>query len=573
MTALAVGQVMMWNGSLWVNAELAETAVVSAQYDVRRFGVFTADSAAAAATNRATINTAIVAANAASVALTGPLEVLIPGGFYYISGTITVLSGVTLRGAGMGKTILRMPASAYTNTVMQTYDATSVAISCNGQTSSPYAPTLNITLCDFSVESDTDDGRVLYPVLARNSRRLHIHHVEISQIPCGNCITLDSVSVGWIHHCYLHDCTSSSANSLQLTGIETDNNRINSVNCNALDIHDNTIVALTFTGAAFPGSQNMQTDGINLGLGSNHQINVHDNYIANVGEGIDNFSSNCTIHSNTLVDCNNVGIKHIHGASYNHVYGNTIARPGLAGLYMGGSVAAASDWNYFHDNSIHDVGGNGDVWASNTPAGILIDATALAFACNNNTFARNKITGGASNMDYAIRHEEGTGNRFYDNEAESWTIAYSSIAGGSATIQNAKKALVRASRNTDQSTSAGVATLVNFANEEIDTQSEYDTGTFTYTASCHRRIRVLARVRVGTGGAGENNQLRIRKNGTTRAESTEWSGGATESFSVEDVFEVVKGDTVDIQFFQNNGTRAIKGGAEQTYLTIEEVAC
>jgi len=508
---------------------------------------------------------------AIDAAAAGGGVVFFPPGTYKITSTLTVPSNVTLQGAGMGLTTIYMPSANFTNTTAATYGATSVAINCSGQTGAPFTANVDITLRDFTVESQVSDGRHLYPILARNVSNLRIHHVEVTGIPAGNLITLDSViGASAIHDCYLHDCTSSSANSVQLTGIETDNNRINSVNCKAIDIHDNTIVNLTFTGAAFPGSQNMQTDGINTGLGSAHGLTIHDNYIKNLGEGIDIFSSECTVHSNELVDCNNVGVKLIHGASRNHVFGNTIMRPGLAGLYMGSSDTGASDNNYCHDNLIHDVDA-GNVWASNTPSGILLDISgAHAFKVNNNTFRDNKITGGSANMDYAIRQDDGTNNRFYGNEAESWTVAYSSVAAGTATITNAKRTLVRAGLNATEATAAGVEEIVPFDTEEVDTQGEFSSSTFT--ASSHRRISVEAAVYCSTGGAGENWILRIKKNGTLRTESSQWAGGAGQQFVIQDAFGVVPGDTVAVYVYQNNGARNIGGSPVGTYLTIEEVA-
>lgn len=549
-------------------------AVPVSAADPGLYGALVPNSAAAAVANAAAINAAIVAANAASVALTGPIELLLPAGKYWISTTLLMLSNVTLRGAGMGKTTLYMPAASFTNTVQNTFSATSVAISALGALGGGFAPATNISLCDFTIESQVSDGRYLYPIVARNVVGLDIARVEIFGIPAGDLIACDSIVRGEVHSCYLHDCTSAVVTSLQTTGIETDGNRVNAVNCRNVKIYDNTIESLTMTGAAFPGGQNMQTDGITLGLGSAHGVLVFSNYIKNVGEGIDCWSSECAIFGNELVDCNNVGIKLIHGASRNHIYGNTIVRPGLAGLYMGSSNTAASNENYLHDNLIHDVSGNGPVWAAGSRAGIRLDINgAHAFKVNNNTFRDNKITGGVTNpSDYAIRADDGTGNRFYDNEAETWTVAYSSAPLGTPTIVNAKKTLVRAGLNAVEATAAGVEKIVQFETEEADTQAEFDPTTFTYTANSHRRLSVKASVQCATGAAGENWQLRIKKNGAVRAQSSQWSGGAVEQFAIADAFGVVPGDTVAVFVFQNNGARNIGGSVTTSYLMIEEVA-
>jgi parallel beta-helix repeat protein len=87
-TPLRVGQVMMWNGSLWANAEIGEAAGF---YDVRQYGDLTADSAAAATENTAAIQSAIDECAAA-----GGGTVLVPAGAYYTNAKVLVKSNVTL---------------------------------------------------------------------------------------------------------------------------------------------------------------------------------------------------------------------------------------------------------------------------------------------------------------------------------------------------------------------------------------------------------------------------------------------------------------------------------------------
>jgi hypothetical protein len=551
--------------------------------DPRHYGSLVSNDNGTGAANVATINAAIVAANAASVALTGPCEVLLPAGLFYIAGTIAVLSSVTLRGAGMGKTTLYMPAASYTNTVMGTFGATSTAIECAGQTDSPYTPAEHVTLCDFTVESQATDGRCLYPIRARNIERANVRRVEIFGVPTGSLISFDSVVGGEIAGCYLHDCTTAVTTytgSAQTTAIQTDDNRINLLACKGLHIHHNHIEDITMSGDALP-SANMQTDGINLGQAVNppqHGHNIHDNYVRNVGEGVDCFSSECNIHDNTLEDCFNVGVKLIHGARRNKVHGNIITRPGLAGLYLGGSnylnddVTGAVEDNDLYGNTIHDVNPNGD-WDGLNPAGIRIDWTAQTYTPNNNTFSKNKITGGASTMVYAIRQDGGTDNRYYDNEAEAWITAYSSVAAGTATIINAKKAFVRASVGSDEDFAVNTEELVPYNTEQLDTQSEWNATNKEYTANSHRRLRVEARI-YSAAGPGDTYQLRLKKNGTTVADSVQVmpTGASATPFVVSDIVSVVPGDILKVMFEQNGGTRTVIGNATRSYITIEEVA-
>lgn len=516
-----------------------------------------------------TNDTAAIQAALNAAAAAGGGVVYMPPGTYKITTTLTVSSNVKLQGAGKSLTTIYMPAANFTNTAFGVggYGATSVAIDCSGQTGSPYTPTVSITLCDFTIESEVSDGRHLYPILVRNSQVLKILDVEVFGIPAGNLITLDSVVIGEITGCQLHDCTSSNAGSQQLTGIETDNNRVNSVNCVSLHIHHNTIVNLQFSGAALP-TPAMQTDGINTGVGSSHGHIIHDNYISDVGEGIDCFSSECTIHSNELIDCYVFGLKLIHGASRNHIYGNTIMRPGQAGLYAAGASTNATADNYWHHNLIHDVDANGIWGASASPAGIFVDVGA-AFKVDNNTFRNNRITGGTSTMEYGIVVAEGDGNRFFDTEVEAWTTLYASDAGTNTVISNAKKTLVRASVGSLQATTSGNTVTVDYDVEQIDTQGEFDTTTNVFTATSHRRLRVYAQVLTSALSA---NTLSIRKNSTTAAVS--FLGVNARMAQVVETLTVVPGDTIDVRFTQSTGNIDISNaGPEWSFMTIEEVSC
>jgi hypothetical protein len=144
---------------------------------------------------------------------------------------------------------------------------------------------------------------------------------------------------------------------------------------------------------------------------------------------------------------------------------------------------------------------------------------------------------------------------------------------GSSHASTDTKTLVRVGMANDQETAAGVPELVEFDTEEVDSQSEFNAGTFTYTATSPRKLRVRATVRTAPGGSGEGYLLRIRKNTTARAETSNYSASANpETFSVEDTFSVNTGDTIDVQVSQGNGTRSLNGGVANTYLVIEELA-
>lgn len=552
----------------WYNGVLYHVTGDAVVGTVRPIGIVPNDPSAAVA-NTVAITAAIAAANAASVALTGSVEVLLPAGKIWIHSTSPILSNVTLRGAGMGKTTLYMPASSFTNTTWNTRNGTSLALDASGMLSSPFTPARNIKICDLTIESEVSDGRVLYGIRASNVVNLEIDRVEVLGMPVGNAIELNSIlGSSSVHHCHVHDCGTAVTTygaQPQMTGVEVDNNKVDGNPSRGIDIHDNSFIDIMFSGSAL-STYGAQTDGINNGgIG----LRIHDNYVRNVGEGIDLLeATDCNVTGNILVDCYHAGIKLIHGASRNNVGHNTILRPGRSGVSLSG-VSAPSNDNYIHDNTIHDVNVS-TVWDALSNAALHI-ISGGGIEANDNTFRDNKVTGG-SNMDYAVRVEGGIGNRFYDTEAESWLVLYSSVSAGTAVITNAKKTQVRVGLGATEPTASGVEEIVPWDTEETDTQNEFDTASRTYTANSHRRLSVRAAVRCSPSAAGEQWVLRIKKNGTTRAEGFYFSAGNIEQFVVQDSFFVVPGDTVAVFVLQSVGARNIGGSALSSYLTIEEIA-
>jgi hypothetical protein len=515
-----------------------------------------------------TDDTAAIQAAATAALAAGKGVVFCPAGRYKFTSTLTFGSGVTLLGAGIGKTVLYAPAASFSNTTIGTRGATSLAIEASGLRTAPYTQASNITLRDFTLEFEVSDGRCLYGIRCDNVLNPIIDSVEIFGLPVGNLVELNSVSGGAVRRCYLHDCgtaLTTYGSQPQLSGIEVDNNKINSVISVGTEFHNNHVEDVMLTGSAL-GTYGAQSDGINLQNGTG--LRVHHNYMKNVGEGVDTFASDGAIHDNELVDCFHAGVKMIHGASRNNVHNNVITRPGRSGISLSG-VTAATEYNYIHDNTIHAVNNSTEYDAISNAA--LHTISGGGIEANNNTFRNNKVTGGI-NMDYAVRNEAGTGNRYYDTEAESWLVAYSSVSGGTATIVNAKKTFVRASVGTNQDFASGVAATVDYDTEQSDTQSEWDTAAATYTANSHRLLRVYACVRI-TSTITDTDVLRIMHNGSPVSyRNIVTANSEIFLFEITDVLSVVPGDTISILLEVNGGTRTVSGASSQSYVTISEVA-
>jgi hypothetical protein len=133
--------------------------------------------------------------------------------------------------------------------------------------------------------------------------------------------------------------------------------------------------------------------------------------------------------------------------------------------------------------------------------------------------------------------------------------------------------MVRAYLSSDQTVSAGATETVEFNTENFDTNGEYNTGTYTYTAKGKRLLRVKAQVRVASVNA-ETYVLNIRKNATNVSESAvDVTANADLVMSVDDLVDVVAGDTINILFRNTDASdRLLTGATRFTYLTIEEVS-
>lgn len=499
--------------------------------------------------------------------------VLAPKKTYQINRWVKIPSNSGIVSDGTGR--IYMPASAFNNTTSGALTSNSVGIDVSGEISGGFTANEDIILSGFKLESEVSDGRYLNGIVARNVRRLVIDSVELFGFPVAKLIKLDSiVGGGIVRNCFLRDCTTNvdySPQSVQMTGIDIDNDRVNGVASEGLIVTKNQIRDLTFGPVAI-AAHSYQTDGINVSQESSVGHEIEGNVIINVGEGIDVFGQRCIISGNQLIRCYSQGVKLIHGASHNIVKGNFVLEPGRYGITcFSSSLANNVKGNQISGNTIKGVGKPG-TWPGTTTVAVGSLGNAETFQPSDNVFRDNQVYDNAA-MDYAVRKEIGGRDFFYNNWSEgSEKTAYSDVGSGiDATIENAKRTSIRVTLSTDQSI-AGPAETVRFDTIQRDITGEYITGTWRFSSDSHRKVQVYTQVRFTGMNSGDLVTLIFRKNGSTFSRK-EARSPANNDFMVNhtDVLEMVPTDIIDVFITHTSASaRTISSVPSSTFFLIDE---
>lgn len=263
-------------------------------------------------------------------------------------------------------------------------------------------------------ETQTDD-RYVKAIAFQTCTDILIEEVEAWNFTKAlGVIYVGACTGGSVSRNYVHDCTTNSATTGQITGIEFDNDNTYS---SGIDVDGNRIENLT-VGSTFLASWGYQTDGINVTKETSKQLRIRGNHVKGVGEGIDHFGVDCEITDNHVEDCYYYGIKHVNGSCRTLTTTNTIRRCGIAGIILAGSATISQDTadNYIFGNDIYDIDPN-NVFSASTTAGIMLTANGgTAYLPRRNIIRANKIDCG-SNGDYGVYATSGAGtlNRVEDN--------------------------------------------------------------------------------------------------------------------------------------------------------------
>jgi parallel beta-helix repeat protein len=305
-------------------------------------------NAYAANTVGAALNTLLIAdsfsslsvALAAALAAGGGGVWLTPGKRYTLTTRLSIPARCGLISDGTAE--IYAPAASFTNTSLAgTYGATSSVLDLSGLTTGLFTVSESPFVIGVRVTSEVSQGRLVDAIVARNVKNVRIKDCEISGFPVGCGVRGASLLGGEISGNFIHDFTDNAVwgSAPQITGIEIDQDRVNSVSSVGVNISGNRIKDIT-VGATVLASWGYQTDGINIAHASSGGHTIANNRISGVGEGIDIFGSTCTITGNVISQCYIFGMKFIHGASYNSVMGGSISDVGLAGIRFDGAATA-----------------------------------------------------------------------------------------------------------------------------------------------------------------------------------------------------------------------------------------
>lgn len=322
----------------------------------------------------------------------GYLVALKSGATYYISSRLNITSaGSGLIGDGTPLIVMLSGSGKFDNTSASAgdrYGTDAVGI----YASSIARPIVKGVRIKY--ETQTDD-RYVKAIAFRSCTDILIEEVEAWNFTKAlGVIYIGACTGGSVSRNYVHDCTTNSATTGQITGIEFDNDDTYS---SGIDVDGNRVENLT-VGSTFLGLYGYQTDGINVTKETSKQLRIRGNHVKGVGEGIDHFGVDCEITDNHVEDCYYYGIKHVNGSCRTLTTTNTIRRCGIAGIILAGSATISQDTadNYIFGNDIYDIDPNGTFSASTT-ACILFSANGgTTYLPRRNHVCDNKLDCGTN---------------------------------------------------------------------------------------------------------------------------------------------------------------------------------
>lgn len=374
----------------------------------------------------------------------GAVVALEPGACYKITSTIDITtSNSGLIGDGTAK--IYMPSANFNNTDPSTsgrYGSSAVGIHVRGGLSSPFTPISNVVLANLRIEyqQNATGKRVLNAIVLSNVVNPVVEGNEIYHFPNARAVVARSVKGGSISSNYIHDfrdeSTGYSGTFPQITAIEIDNDPINSIPTERLKIQGNTISNLTF-GSATLAAYGYQTDGINIARSTARHLNISNNIIDNVGEGIDMFGTDSVIAGNVVTKAYNFNIKLIHGASRNTVTGNALTDCGMACIVLGGQGSTGHVANnVISDNVMSNVdylNAWGPSPGSPDTACIATFPDAPNYKAFNNTFQGNTCVPGTYGK-YSLVRKAGGPNHYIYNLLPSGTAGDILSTGETGTL-------------------------------------------------------------------------------------------------------------------------------------------
>jgi hypothetical protein len=309
---------------------------------------FTVGSGGNAATNATALNAYLATA-------TAPLY-LKRGNLYKIGATINFPSNCGLVCEEGWATVL-MPAANFTNTTLNSYGTTAVGLAFQGLSSGAYTPTTNQRLEGVVVQSETNDGRYVRPVVVRNATNFSMD-VEVFGVPLGTGVAMSGVRGKSNVSAYIHDfyTNSSWGAGAQSTGLDLSNDHISPAAASNITFGNIDVRDISF-GATTLGLRGDQTDGMTMGADNGgHKLQAY--HFERVGEGLDLQSKYNNIGKGIIRECREAGLKLVHGAAFNTFDTFNMYKVGRWGLCLAGSPNAGAghtEGNVFAGGTISDL--------------------------------------------------------------------------------------------------------------------------------------------------------------------------------------------------------------------------
>lgn len=226
------------------------------------------------------------------------------------------------------------------------YGSNAIVLCVRGDTNTGGPANVGSRVRGINFIGDDAQGLVRTIVMARNTQDLEISDCGFTRFGMGNCILLGGCNNFQIFNNKFRNCFESGIYpstkagdaadcAPNITAITTSDDFIAPHGPSMIgSIHNNLISSLHFTGAGLLRHTD-QSDGINLAqMGKVTSIQVYNNHISDVAEGMDIFEKYCQIRGNHLASCGIFGLKFIYGASFNDISNNTVINSGLAAIVL-----------------------------------------------------------------------------------------------------------------------------------------------------------------------------------------------------------------------------------------------
>jgi hypothetical protein len=524
-----------------------------------------------------------VAIQAALTAMGGTgADVFLPRGTYKVSSALLV---PTLTGlVSDGSATLYAANSGFNNadpSVSGRYVNNGVVINLSGQTTAPYTPKYGQKISGLKIQYQYAVGYSVNAIVARNCHGVEISNNEIFDFPLCRAIMVasllgDSKIVGN----YIHDLENNyvfpgygfaERGQFNETGIDVDEDRVNSVLSNNLLIDRNLIENVHY-GATAIATYEDQSDGITLRNATG--IRVISNTVIDTNEGIDLQGFNTLVVGNVFSNCTGCGVKLIHGARYNVFSTNHIKNSGLAGIIVVGGLLSEGDtsFNVFSSNTIENVDPS-NLHSGSSTACIRIQNQATTSVASNNTFVDNHIDPGVYGEFIVYNYTAGdVKNRYAGNLIQRSAVVEDFYIGPTLNAQVIQQIATNAYGYASSVDGVNNVTwkLVQLDAELFDTNSEFSTSAYTWTCKTPGYYRFIGQVGlVNSNGI----QVKIRKNTTDYAYSRPPTGSGV-SNQIASVSVTAYGDiddVFDLYVYHSTGVAvSLATGAQTTFLCVSK---